>query len=129
MKKQFLILFATLSISAVNGISQSYEVIYENCNDEVKSKIDQNKIDGINILSGIHSVQTIGISGLGLAQRSNIDHQLSLIKDIISFKLSEDNTSMSIVSLPTFTKDSLKEILDMFNAVVTGYSVNFVIEE
>lgn len=129
MKKQFLLLFTAFSFTAINGFSQSYEVIYTNCSDEVKSKIDQNKIDGINILSGIHSVQTIGISGLGLSQTINIEQQLSDREDIISFNLNEDNTSISIVSLPSFTKDSFKEILDMFQAVVTGYSVNFIIEE
>jgi hypothetical protein len=99
------------------------------CSEEVKSKIDQNKIDGINILSGIQSVQTIGISGLGLSQTINIGQQLSAREDIISFNLNNDNTSISIVSLPSFTKDSFKEILDSFQAVITGYSVNFIIEE
>lgn len=129
MKKHILLLFTALSFTAINGFSQSYEVIYTNCSNEVKSKIDQNKIDGINILSGIQSVQTIGISGLGLSQTINIEQQLSSREDIISFNLNEDNTSISIVSLPSFTKDSFKEILDTFQAVVTGYSVNYIIEE
>lgn len=129
MKKRILLLFTALSFTALNGFSQSYEVIYTTCSDEVKSKIDQNKVDGINILSGIQSVQTIGISGLGLSQTKNIGQQLSAREDIISFNLNNDNTSISIVSLPSFTKDSFKEILDSFQAVITGYSVNFIIEE
>jgi hypothetical protein len=129
MKKNILLLFTALSFTALNGFSQSYEVIYMTCSEEVKSKIDQNKIDGINILSGIQSVQTIGISGLGLSQTINIGQQLSAREDIISFNLNNDNTSISIVSLPSFTKDSFKEILDSFQAVITGYSVNFIIEE
>ena len=129
MKKHFLLLFAALSFTTINGFSQSYEVIYSNCSVEVKSKIDQNKIDGINILSGIESVQTIGISGLGLSQTSAIEQVLSTTDDIISFNLNQDNTSILIVSLPSFTKDSFQEILDTFQAVITGYSVNFTIEE
>lgn len=129
MKKHILLLFTAFSFTAINGFSQSYEVIYANCSDEVKSKIDQNKIDGINILTGIQSVHTIGFSGLGLSQTINIEHQLSAREDIISYNLNDDNTSISIVSLPSFTKDSFKEILDSFQAVITGYSVNFIIEE
>lgn len=129
MKKLILLLFTALFVFTINGLSQSYEVIYLNCNQEVKSKIDQNKIDAINILDGIKSVQIIGISGLGLSQSINIEKQLSSKTDVISFVLNEDNTSISIVSLPSFTKDSFKEILDSFQAVITGYSVKFVIEE
>ncbi len=129
MKKHILLLFTALSFTAINGFSQSYEVIYTNCSDGVKSKIDQNKRDGINILTGIQSVHTIGISGLGLSQTFAFDQLLSAKEDIISFTLNEDNTSISIISLPSFTKESFKEILDTFQAVVTGYSVNFIIEE
>lgn len=129
MKKHFLLLFTALSFIAKTGYSQSYEVIYANCSESVKSKIDQNKIDGINILNGIQSVQTIGISGLGLSQTINIEGQLSAREDIISFNLNADNTSVSIVSLPSFTKDSFKEILNMFQAVITGYSVNYITVE
>jgi hypothetical protein len=129
MKKHILLVFTALSFTAINGFSQSYEVIYTNCSDEVKSKIDQNKRDGINILSGIQSVQTIGISGLGLSQTSAIEQQLTAKEDIVSFNMNEDNTSITIISLPTFTKESFKEILDTFQAVITGYSVNFIIEE
>lgn len=129
MKKHLLSFFTALFFTALNGFSQSYEVIYTNCSAEVKSKIDQNKIDGINILSGIQSVQTIGISGLGLSQTTTIEQMLSVTDAIVSFNLNDDNTSITIVSSPIFTKDSFEEILDTFQAVITGYSVNFIIEE
>ncbi len=129
MKKHLVSLYVALFFTAINGFSQSYEVIYTNCSAEVKSKIDQNKIDGINILSGIQSVQTIGISGLGLSQTATIEQVLSATDAINSFNLNDDNTSITIVSSPTFTKDSFIEILETFQAVITGYSVNFIIEE
>jgi hypothetical protein len=54
---------------------------------------------------------------------------LSATDAIVSFNLNDDNTSITIVSSPIFTKDSFEEILDTFQAVITGYSVNFIIEE
>ena len=129
MKKRKHLLLLLFSILSLEGFSQSYEVIYSSCSQEVKTKIDQNKIDGINILSGIKSVQTIGVSGLGLSQKTTITQQLSVKSDVFSFTLNDDNTSISIVSLPSFTKESFKEILDAFQATITGYNVNFIIED
>lgn len=67
-KHYFLNTFGAISFS-FKGYSQSYEVIYMNSNNEIQSKIDQNKVAGIEILTGIWSHQTIGLSGLNSSQK------------------------------------------------------------
>lgn len=94
-------------------------------NQEIQSKIDQNKVAGIEILTGIWSHQTIGLSGLNSSQKDVLTSILSKNKEIQTIKINNENNLMMIVSTPKFTKEALKEVLDPFNVIITGFTVNY----
>jgi hypothetical protein len=125
MKNTIFLTLLALFLFSIKGYSQSYEVIYMNSNDEIQSKIDQNKVAGIEILTGIWSHQTIGLSGLSLAQKEELTSILSKNKEIQTIKINVENNLVNIVSTPKITKEVLKDVLDQFNIIITGYTVNY----
>jgi hypothetical protein len=129
MKKNNLIVALILSFSSFQAFSQSYEEIYAVASQDVQSRIDQNKIQGINILTGIVSNHTIGYTGLGFSQKENLQEKLNDVENVFSFQISDDNTSITIQSSPLFTNESFEEILNNFQATITGYSVNYTVNE
>jgi hypothetical protein len=125
MKNTIFLTLLALFLFSFKGYSQSYEVIYMNSNDEIQSKIDQNKVAGIEILTGIWSHQTIGLSGLSSAQKEELTSILSKNKEIQTIKINVENNLVNIVSTPKITKEVLKDVLDQFNIIITGYTVNY----
>lgn len=129
MRKKNLIVALIISFSSFQAFSQSYEEIYAVANQEVQSRIDQNKIQGINILSGIQSNHTIGFTGVGFSQKESLHEYLNEEENIFSFQINDDNTSITIQSSPLFTKGNFEELLNNFQATITGYSVNYTVNE
>lgn len=129
MKKNNLIVALILSFSSFQAFSQSYEEIYAVASQEVQSRIDQNKIQGINILTGLVSNHTIGFTGVGFSQKENLQELLNEQENVFSFQANDDNTSITIQSTPLFTKESFEELLNNFQATITGYSVNYTVNE
>jgi hypothetical protein len=129
MKKKNLIVALILSFSSFQAFSQSYEEIYAVASEEVQSRIDLNKMQGLNILTGILSNHTIGYTGVGFSQKESLQEKLSEQENIFSFQLNDDNTSITIQSSPLFTRESFEELLNNFQASITGYSVVFTVNE
>jgi hypothetical protein len=129
MKKNNLIVALILSFSSFQAFSQSYEEIYAVAGQEVQSRIDQNKIQGINILTGIVSNHTVGFTGVGFSQKENLQEKLNEQENIFSFQINDDNTSITIQSSPLFTKENFEQLLNNFQATITGYSVNYTVTE
>lgn len=125
MKNTIFLTLCALFLVIFKGHTQTYEVIYMTANHEIQSKIDQNKVAGIEILTGIWSHQTIGLSGLSSAQKEELTSILSKNKEIQTIKINDENNLMMIVSTPKFTKEALKEVLDPFNVIITGFTVNY----
>jgi hypothetical protein len=129
MKKNNLIVALILSFSSFQAFSQSYEEIYAVAGQEVQSRIDQNKIQGINILTGIVSNHTVGFTGVGFSQKENLQEKLSEQENVFSFQINDDNTSITIQSSPLFTKENFEQLLNNFQATITGYSVNYTVND
>jgi hypothetical protein len=125
MKNTIFLTLLALFLFSFKGYSQSYEVIYMTATQEIQSKIDQNKVAGIEILTGIWSHQTIGLSGLSSTQKDDLTAILSKNKEIQTIKINDENNLMMIVSTPKITKEVLKDVLDQFNVIITGYTVNY----
>lgn len=128
MKKNTLIVALLLSFTSFETFSQSYEEIYAVANQEVQSRIDQNKIQGINILTGVVSNHTVGFTGVGFSQKENLENKLQNIDSIISFELNSDNTSVIIQSTPDFTKETIQSILNDFQSTITGYNISYSVD-
>jgi hypothetical protein len=125
MKNTIFLTLLALFLFSFKGYSQSYEVIYMTATQEIQSKIDQNKVAGIEILTGIWSHQTIGLSGLSSSKKDALIAFLLKNKEVHTLKINDENNLMMIVSTPKITKEVLKDVLDQFNVVITGYTVNY----
>jgi hypothetical protein len=97
MKNTIFLILCALFLVSFKGHSQSYEVIYMTANQEIQSKIDQNKVAGIEILTGIWSHQTIGLSGLSSTQKDDLTAILSKNKEIQTNKINDEYILIMIV--------------------------------
>lgn len=125
MKKLILLSSFTLVLTGLRA--QVYEHIYEVTTQEVQSKIDENKMNGLPILSNVQASFNCGLAGLGINQKSNLIQQLSSIPSINSFNVADDGSSVNIVCSADFTIDQLKAILMNFNSTVINYTETYTV--
>lgn len=89
--------------------------------------MNENKIAGIDILSGVKAHHVIGITGVGLSQRATLETILNNDPRITSFILSEDGTSLVLESQAVLTKEEFATLIQTINGVITGYAVEYAI--
>lgn len=129
MKKSALLITLFLSTSSFCSFGQLYEKIYQESNSEIQNKIDQNKISGIDILTGIYAKHIIGLAGLSIPQKSTLEQILNNIPSVKSFVLSNDLSSVVIESNPTFLVDDFAAEIESLNGFITGKSITYYINE
>src|SRR5690554_8034145 len=74
MNRFFGVIFIMLATIGAT-YSQVYESVYENSNSEVRAKLDQNKIQGIDILTGVfaqHNIKLSAIDNNGKTELTNL---------------------------------------------------------
>ncbi|WP_343605845.1 hypothetical protein [Fluviicola sp.] len=127
MKKYILLCAFGIVFSSFESFGQVYEKIYELSGTEVQTKMNENKIAGIDILSGVKAHHVIGITGVGLSQRATLETILNNDPRITSFILSEDGTSLVLESQAVLTKEEFATLIQTINGVITGYAVEYAI--
>lgn len=127
--KYFTLLIFTIALTSFESFGQVYEKIYSVSGPEIQQKMDQNKIAGVDILSGIKTHHVIGLTGVGTARRSELENLLNNDTRIISFVLSADATSVILDSQASLTKEELNTIIQEINGVITGYTAEYTINE
>lgn len=128
MKKNIILVFSIFALTCFESFGQVYEKIYAESNQAVQSKIDQNKMNGIEILTDVITTHQIGMSGLGVSQKAALENNLNSNDAILDFTISPDATSISIVSKAIFTKENFELILQSFNSIITGYSAVYTVQ-
>jgi hypothetical protein len=121
-----LIAFSTIFLT-FKSHGQVYEKIYSVSGSEVQNQINQNKMAGIDILTGVKAHHVIGLAGIGASQKAALETALTNDSRIISFVLSEDGTSVIIESKAVFTKEEFQTILQPLNGTITGYAAEYSI--
>lgn len=126
-----IIKIVTISLAFIcsnQSFGQTYEVIYEIASSEVQSKMNENKIQGAEILNDINAHFQIGLAGILANEKSSFTQLLDAESRITEYTLSEDNTSISINSSADFSIENFTQILSTTSGVITGssavYSVN-----
>ena len=122
------ILFAGCFMSFVS-YGQTYESIYAVSTPEVQQKMNQNKMAGVAILTAIQTHHTIGISGVSVSQKAELENLLSTHPEILSFSVSEDATSVLIESQATFTRETFVQLTEPLNPAILGYSATYTTNE
>ena len=129
MKKNTFLVAFILIFSTFDSFGQVYEKIYELSSIDIQNKINQNKISGINILTGIQTHHVIGLSGISLNQSSLLENILDGNNQIITYILNDDATSVIIESKAWLTKEDFVTMIQPLNVIITGYSAEYYINE
>ncbi len=127
MKKYILLFVFGIAFSSFESFGQVYEKIYQLSGTEVQNKMNQNKIAGIEILSGVKAHHVIGLSGISVSQKGALETLLMNDDRITSFVLSDDVTSIIIESKAVFTKEEFQTLLQQLNGTITGYTAEYSI--
>lgn len=89
--------------------------------------MNQNKISGIDILTGVKAHHVIGLAGISVSQKSALETLLTNDSRVISFVLSEDGTSLVLESQAALTKEEFQTLLQSLNGIITGYVAEYSI--
>lgn len=125
MKKIVLLIAMSLAFCSLESFGQVYERIYELSGSDVREKMNQNKWDGVEILSGVKAHHVIGFSGISIAQKGALEALLTNDARITSFVLSDDVTSIVLESQAVFTKEEFVALIQTLNGTITGYAVEY----
>ena len=87
--------------------------------------MNQNKRDGIEILSGVKAHHVIGFAGINVSQRGALEALLTNDARITSFVLSDDVTSIVLESHAAFTKEEFAALIQTLNGMITGYAAEY----
>lgn len=127
MKKFILLIAFSVVLSSFESFGQVYEKIYSLASTDVQNQMDQNKVAGVDILSGVKTHHVIGLAGIGVSQKQALEALLTNDTRIISFVLSDDVTSLILDSKAVFTKEEFETLIQTINGVVTGYTAEYSI--
>ncbi len=105
--------------------AQIYEKIYAESSIEVQNKMNQNKVNGIDILSDVIAIHHFGIIGLNLASNQEFDKILRNEKSVDLILISEDLTDIKISSNARFTKQNIETLFINLPVKIVGYEVNY----
>jgi hypothetical protein len=127
MKKYLLLIAFSTIFLTFKSFGQVYEKIYDLAGSEVQNHMNQNKIAGVEILSGVKTHHVIGLTGIGLSQKSALETILTNDSRVISFVLSDDVTSLVLDSKAVLTREEIQLLIQTLNGVITGYTAEYSI--
>ena len=125
--KILLTLFFAVIINHFSS-AQIYEKIYAESSIEVQNKINQNKVNGIDILSEVIAIHHFGIIGLNLVSNQEFDKILRKEKSLEIISISEDLTNIKISSNAYFNKQNIEALFSNLSVKILGYEVNYKIK-
>ena len=125
--KILLSLFFAVIINHFSS-AQIYEKIYAESSIEVQNKINQNKVNGIDILSEVIAIHHFGIIGLNLVSNQEFDKILRKEKSLEIISISEDLTNIKISSNAYFNKQNIEALFSNLSVKIVGYEVNYKIK-
>ena len=108
--------------------AQIYEKIYAESSIEVQNKINQNKVNGIDILSEVIAIHHFGIIGLNLLSNQEFDKILRKEKSLEIISINEDLTNVKISSNAYFNKQNIEALFSNLSVKIVGYEVNYKIK-
>jgi len=124
--KILLTLFFAVIINHFSS-AQIYEKIYAESSIEVQNKINQNKVNGIDILSEVIAIHHFGVIGLNLVSNQEFDKILRKEKSLEIISISEDLTNIKISSNAYFNKQNIEALFSNLSVKIVGYEVNYKI--
>jgi len=125
--KILLTLFFAVIINHFSS-AQIYEKIYTESSIEVQNKMNQNKVNGIDILSDIIAVHHFGIIGLNSTPKKELYKILGNENAFELISISEDLTDINILSNARFTKQNIETLFSNLSINIVSYKVEYKIK-
>lgn len=125
--KIFLTIFFSVIVYHFSS-AQVYEKIYAESSIEVQNKLNQNKVNGIDILSEVIAIHNFGIIGLNLTSNQEFDKILRNEKSVEIISISEDLTNIKISSNAYFNKQNIEALFSNLSVKIVGYEVTYKIK-
>lgn len=127
--KQKIYSIVCLLFLATYSYGQHYSDVYAVANEDIRFKMDANKILGVDILSGVKATHIVGISGLTEGQKAQFEALLTNNTQVTEFNLSGDLKSLTLETSAHVYRTQVEEILNQFNLILTGHSVAYSLND
>lgn len=129
MRKNIFVLAFILFASSNISFGQLYERVYAESNQLVQNKMNDNKMNGLELLSGITTKHTVSLSGLSVSQKTEFETLLNAQSDVISHDISSDLNTLTIDSKATFSKEMLMQMIENFQLTLISYSAEYSVQQ
>lgn len=129
MKQKLYSVVCLMFLGMSFSFGQHYVNVYQDANEDVRFKMDANKILGIDVLNDVKSTHTIGVSGLTAPHKTEFKATLNDHPKILQYTLSEDLKSLVLDTQADLYKNEIEEFLSEFNLILTGYTVTYSIND
>lgn len=129
MKKAILLLAIMTCLISLNTEAQAYYEIYPIASADVQNKMNENKIAGIDILTDINAHHTIGLSGVNISMKGELETLFNNNSKVHSLVISNDVTSIKLDAEASLTKAEIQQILDEFDGITTGHTIDYSIQQ
>lgn len=128
MNRFFGVIFIMLATIGAT-YSQVYENVYENSNSEVRAKLDQNKIQGIDILTGVFAQHNIKLSAIDNNGKTELTNLLNENNQVKTFTIDKKLKSLTLITTAHITKEYITDLLKSLSVNLNEYTVVYSIEE
>ncbi|PWH86928.1 hypothetical protein [Brumimicrobium oceani] len=109
--------------------SQVYEGVYENSNEEVRARLDQNKISGIDILTDVVAHHEFKVASLDDNKRTKLFNLAKSNQYTEEFLFNEELNSFTLLSSAHMTKEMIVDLIESSNLTLVEYAVVYSIVE
>src|SRR5690554_8212350 len=101
---------------------QKYENVYKNSNDEVRAKLDQNKISGIDILTGVVAHHEFTVSNMDENETMELIELLKSNQYVTKYDLTRQSCSASSCSRAHMSKQLTLVLINSLNLTLNAYA-------
>lgn len=129
MKKIILSISCLLLLAFGEVSAQNSGLIYDVASEDVKIKMNSNKILGVNVLDGIDATHVLKVEGLTTAASEQINAILEGSTLISSVDFSIENALIGIVSNANLYRHDIEQMMVTSGVTVMQYSVTYALKD
>lgn len=129
MKKIILSISCLLLLAFGEVSAQNSGLIYDVASEDVKIKMNSNKILGVNVLDGIDATHVLKVEGLTTATSEQINAILEGSTLISSVDFSIENALIGIVSNANLYRQDIEQMMATSGVTVVQYSVTYALKD
>lgn len=125
MKKIIISLCCFFLVGIGESFAQNSALIYDAASEEVKTKMNSNKVLGVNVLEGVDAAHVFKVDGLTEANSQQINSILEGSTLIFSVDFALENGLIGIVSNASLYRQDLEQLLANVGITIVNYSVTY----